>query len=363
MNTAVAMKKRNAAIDLTKFILAVLVVMIHVRPFSGDVQFWVVDCLARFADPMFFVISSYFIFYKLETNRKAAAAGRWDGRMMWNYVKRILILYTIWFVLNLPNFKWQLTFTGWKMMPFRLFQAYCLSGPYDTALWFMPALLWGTILTYFIGRKGNVRVALLCGFILHIPSYFDGVYAVFVEDVAWFHRLVDAIESVFLWLGNGFTYGMFYCALGACVAVWNVNHREKLEAERKKYFRLFGMGTLIFFLLDVNESNMVRVFAWGGGYGTLLMMAPFSVCFLEFLLLSEMKGRPAYRFLQKMSIVIFGVHYLVMYRLRDWLADVEWYTGSTTVQFLCVMAVSCVIAATVVWLSEHTKLKFLKYMY
>lgn len=363
MGKSVNDKKRNSAIDLAKFAMAVFVVAIHVRPFSGNLAFLVDDCITRLANPLFFTISSYFLFYGLEKDRVREGSKKWNVKVLLPFIKRILILYTVWFVLNLPNFKWQIMFDGVKMLPVRFFQAYFLSGPFDTALWFLPALLWGVVLTFWISGMSKPQVAFVVGFLLHLLSLFDGDYHMFVEDVVWFQRLVDVFETIFLWLANGFTYGLCYCALGACIAVKNVKRGEQPQEGKKEYQAHFGTWTVVFLGLYMVECVLIKWRQWGEGFGAQFMMIPFSYFCLQFLLMAEIKERPIYRFLQKMSIVIFGVQFLVIYGFRNLLAGCAWYMESTTVQFVIVLGVTCAIAAAVVWLSEHTRLKFLKCMY
>ena len=57
-------KARNPYIDITKFIMALLVVAIHVRPADGELGFIIANVIARVADPMFFIITAYFLFAK-----------------------------------------------------------------------------------------------------------------------------------------------------------------------------------------------------------------------------------------------------------------------------------------------------------
>ena len=82
-------KPQNSAIDLMKFVCALLVVGIHTEPFSFssvlDNAFGFVN---RIAVPFFFIASSYFFFMKsLNFHR------------LGHYVKRIFILYAIWFII------------------------------------------------------------------------------------------------------------------------------------------------------------------------------------------------------------------------------------------------------------------------
>lgn len=345
--------KRNAAIDLMKFIMAIFVVAIHVRPFSGWLAFVVDDCITRLANPMFFVISSYFLFYRAETERVQNGSVRWRGGLLWNYVKRLLALYTVLFLLNLPNVMRLVKFDGMKDLAARLFQFYFLSGPSHTALWFLPALVWGVVLTFWIGRTARPWVALLIGLPLYLLTVLDGDYTVFVKEIVWFQTLVGGFKAIFLWLANGLTYGLFYCALGACAAVENVRRGERLREKRREYRTWFGAGTGIFFALYIVECVLIKRYQWGAGFGAQFMMIPFSYFCLQFLLSSEIKERSIYRFLQKMSIVIFGIQFLVISGLGELFGGCGWYAGSATVRFVIVLVVMSVIAAAVVWVLER----------
>lgn len=51
------------SLDVAKFVCALLVIIIHTRPFTGlsdVIDFYLVDVIARIAVPLFFAISGYF---------------------------------------------------------------------------------------------------------------------------------------------------------------------------------------------------------------------------------------------------------------------------------------------------------------
>ncbi len=355
MEKGMGSKGRNVAIDLAKFVMAVFVVAIHVRPFSGWLAFMVDDCITRLANPMFFVISSYFLFYRLETERVQNGDAKWKAGLLRNYVKRLLVLYTALFLLNLPNVLRLVEFGGMKDFVVRLLQFYFLSGPSYTALWFLPALIWGVTFTFWMGRETRPWVALLAGVPLYALTVLDGDYTIFVKEAAWFQFLVDGFKAIFLWLANGLTYGLCYCALGACVAVGNVRKGERSEEEKRECRTRFGVGTCIFLVLYIVECVLIKRYQWGAGFGAQFMMIPFAYVCLQLLLVLEMKERPIYRFLQNMSIVIFGIQFLVISGLGKLFRECRWYMESTTAQFVIVLVVTSAIAAVVVWVSEHVR--------
>ena len=65
MTNTRAERKQYRAIDIAKFVMAILVVAIHVRPFTGQTAFVYDDIIARIADPLFFQITAFLFFEKI----------------------------------------------------------------------------------------------------------------------------------------------------------------------------------------------------------------------------------------------------------------------------------------------------------
>ena len=85
----------NPFIGIYKFILSLLVVAIHVEPFSEDLAFYTNNCLARIAVPSFFILSAYFLFDKLIQND-------WDANIFWKNEKHLAKYYGIWLLFHSP---------------------------------------------------------------------------------------------------------------------------------------------------------------------------------------------------------------------------------------------------------------------
>ena len=83
------MKKVLTSVDIFKFIAAVMVVTIHTHPFicCEEYDYWV-TAACRIAVPFFFIIGS-FLFFK-------------SNKPIGTYIKRLLALYLVWFVIELP---------------------------------------------------------------------------------------------------------------------------------------------------------------------------------------------------------------------------------------------------------------------
>ncbi len=107
-------KTQYFAIDLVKFICALLVVTLHIATYAfsnmavdgaaptghGNILMLILMPLyfviVRVAVPFFFIASSYFLFKKI----KACPEKR--GEFVKKYCLRIFLLYVFWFVVSLP---------------------------------------------------------------------------------------------------------------------------------------------------------------------------------------------------------------------------------------------------------------------
>lgn len=356
-------KSRNSGIDLTKFILAVLVVAIHVRPFSGEAAFFFDDCIAQMADPLFFIITAYFFFSRVIKEQ-------WEGRMLLRYLKRIGILYALWVILYLPVIlsSCRESRDTLKGQIFCFLQKIFLAGPYG-ALWFLTALFLAVPLAYYIGRKWGARVCVLVSAPFYLFTALEMSYRGLVEQYAALERLRISFEQVFGWLANGLNYGFFFCALGLLAA-------EKEHRGQRGVPPFAGLAAAVVFrFLECYGTRGTGIaIGYGSGFAQIFVawfglmallewdrrrkehMAAASVAAAE-------KGQAFCIFLQKMSILIFTMHYGMMEFFQKIWSQWDFYAANTTVQYIWILTVCFVLAAGVVRLSEKPGLRFLKYLY
>ena len=83
--------------DLMKFVASIMIFVMHMEVFRdfGDKAFLYQVVLSRWGVPFFFVSSSYFLFRR----GKNGSIARED---LIKYIKRIALLYLVWFIINLP---------------------------------------------------------------------------------------------------------------------------------------------------------------------------------------------------------------------------------------------------------------------
>lgn len=90
--------KQYQGIDILKFILANLIIVLHCAPLSAYTYYGnllLSNGIARMAVPLFFCISGYFFFSKIDRETL-------PEKMLWKYEKRNFGLYVVWTIIYMP---------------------------------------------------------------------------------------------------------------------------------------------------------------------------------------------------------------------------------------------------------------------
>lgn len=362
-------KEVYPAIDIAKFVMAILVVAIHVRPFGGTVGFIYNDVIARIADPLFFALTSFFLFrgaFSEEGTLKWSALGR--------YMRRIGVLYGSWVLVYSPVIVKRALYVtggGWDFVGY-LLKSVFLSGPYG-ALWFLTALLLAIPLTFVIAKCVRPFAAL----VLSAPFFLFLVAELGYGRVAQHSAVLEAgrilTQEIFVWLWNGLTFGFFFCAMGMWAA-YRMNcppnsmsaKKEELDGKNGLGDKAVLIGVAICLAGLFAEAFLIRTLELGTDYAATFFMIPLTWFLLRQLCRPASAGRKrrGYVFLRKSSILIFTIHFGVMELLQKVLKDMVWYMENTTLQYAAVLAVTLALAGSVYYASRYVKwLGWLKVLY
>ncbi len=355
----------NPYIGLCKFIMAVLVVAIHVEPFTGNLAFYYNNCLARIADPMFFTLSAYFLFQKL-------LASNWDKSVFVKQIKRLLIYYGIWLIVYAPIIlprTWART-NGVLDFIGQVLKQIFLSGPYG-ALWFLPALILGLILTYFVGKHTTPRICLVVSLPFFLLSVLQMEYFALVKDIAWLTATNDFFVGIFGWLGNGINFAWFFCAMGLYLA----SERQKNSSCTR--FRVHVRDLINSLTILAVECTLIRRYNLGISYGVMLSLIPVTYYLMMVLLqLPEVQKAHLFKkqinenitnyagdnsnqlshiskYLQDMSLLIFPLHYGIMEGMEYLMRNHTWYMNSTTIQYVVVLLITFGISAAILQIGKQ----------
>lgn len=342
----------NPYVGILKFILSILVIAIHVQPFDGDLAFFINNCIARLAVPIFFILSSYFLFDKLLSQN-------WNKQIFYKQQKHLAKYYLIWVVLNLPFILKQLLESTDSIMQFiwKLVQGILLKGPYG-ALWFLPASLLALTLVYYIGKRTSPLLCLILSFPFFLFATVQIEYNAFVRDIDWINTTNHFLTSIFGWLANGLNVGFFFCSMGFYIAA------NKSKARNIKHDIIKAFLSIVLLLI---ETTLIRTYSLGVDYWAMFFIIPSTYYIVQIVLNLKTTADKRMVFiakqLQSLSLLIYPMHYAIMDLMKYFFADFATYKDSTTFQFVVVLIITLSLSVLLVFWGEKKNIKHVKILY
>lgn len=291
MDQSIRRQDQFCGIDIVKFIAALSVVGIHTAfPYQIGVFF-------RWAVPFFFIASSFLFFYKKKSFKV--------------FAKRLLILYCVWFVLELP-LVWQ-RFAGQGFLEF-LRSLFFANTFY--ASWYLTALLEAMGLCVLLSRWMNNKLLLLIGILMYLAALSLGGLYGFMP-----HRLKDILLSIdrIVPITHSFVAGFIYVVLGKIVS----DH----FADREIKNSVINISLLAVAVAFILETMVLRPYCHY--YNTFLSLPLLAAALLMFAIRFKTGLNPKVcSFLRKASILIYLIHPVIIHFLPAFSA------GSTAVNLI-----------------------------
>lgn len=291
-------KKKYGAVDVAKYVSALLVVCIHTYPFyevSPVLNTYWIQTVCRLAVPFFFVVSGFFFFRKIvkgdeESNKEALI----------NYEKRLGKIYLTWTVIYLPYTIWDYAHANFHIYHiFAYLRDVLLNGSYYH-LWFLPALMLATYIVYHLYTNKNLKCALIVSFILYVLGYLINVYTPIWESMPTISFFFGFFTKVLVTARNGIFFGPMFVTLGLL-----------LSKTRRLPHRVSMIGWLVSFILLVIEVTIYN------GLGILrdltsmyLMLIPAIYFMVNALLTWKLPYKESYMVMRHESLLIYTSHIL-----------------------------------------------------
>lgn len=209
--------------DITKLILSILVVCIHVNPllsYSGKTNFYLVNTICRIAVPLFFMMAGYLLFLKINNLDEEKYKNK-----VTNYLKRIFTIYLIWSIIYFIPFLFDRNiFNVSEILKF--IYHFLVNGVYRQ-IWYLQSLLVSVILVSYLNYKIGIKKTLLISFILYlfglvlVPYY--PLFVPFFDNIIIIKKLLNLFITLlpnFSIARNGITFGMVFVSLGAFFAIY-----------------------------------------------------------------------------------------------------------------------------------------------
>ena len=201
--------KSYYALDLAKFISAVLVIVLHTAPLSSYsivLNYGLRNIVTVVAVPFFFITSGFLLFLNLDRQLDSE-----KGPYFKRYIGRLVLMYVIWTVVYFPFVLTEWLQNGYTLMDILQYvKRFFFEGSYRT-IWFLPALITALVLVYFLAKRipfqGIIWVALPFYAFACLGSSYYGL----MEQIPVLRTVFYAYFSFFDTIKNGVLFG--FCLL------------------------------------------------------------------------------------------------------------------------------------------------------
>ena len=268
-----------------------MIVVLHCRPLSAYPHLdYFLTGICRIAVPFFFIASSYF-FFKSDKN-------------IWTFVKRLLLLYFAWFIIELPLTIQRFFIDTDKSLLyncFLFFRGLFINSTFY-ASWFITALWQGVLIVWWLSKRINYKWLFGIGIICFILACMWSMYRETINGtVIWPYFKVF---GVLLAPSNSFIVAIPYCIIGKYLA-----EHPNLSIKRK------GAVIPISLILALELWLCRDIGYMSDSYFSLILISPF----LFLLLLNwDVSINPTIsKYLRNCSILIYLLHLPVLNLLNS----------------------------------------------
>ena len=330
----VTMKKQFNAIDVLKFVMAMFVVMIHVKPNAHSENLtMVLSPFLSIAVPVFFIISSMLIFSKLNSNGGGYCT-------LLKYCKRIGSLYLSWFIIDFWYIWTNKSYfsTGAVNGTTELFKDLIFSTTFPGS-WYLSASVMGVVIVYLLNKIIHPVMVFLMAYLV---SYYIGNVELFPD---YMHGIYNWYASTFREeVTLSFPAQMVWISIGQMLALY----LNRLDGQKKHLLPSLGaICILAFIACMLFKCVAVKI---------VLAVSLVLIC-----LQIDLPSKPIYKRLRNYSILMFFFHFSIAGKM----ALLTRYVGDTLltnwIYYLLVVTVSIAFAEAILRLEKKPFFKILKY--
>lgn len=322
--------------DLAKVILCICVVAIHTMGAYGIYPF------LRIAVPMFFCISSFLFFRKLDETR--------DRAQLFKFLSRNTKLYVFWFlVLLLPT----LTIGGWlKGNLIRNAIKFCLKIFVNSTFassWYIPALMISVVIVFFLKRILPNWLLLLGTFLIYAFCCIASNYRGLFNENSIVNKLVIAYPGT---IYNSFPVGILWVAMGYCLADGGVFLNKQA----------IYIGEIASLILLLVEYWLVDIFGCSVDNDCYFMLIP--VCYFLMMILVDVNivlNPTIAKRMRNTSTIIYCLHGTVASVLKARIFVGSLSFADSMALFAITLVFSGMVAGAILSLENRSYFKWLKY--
>ncbi len=342
MNNTYSITTKYSA-DILKFIMSVFVVATHTGLFSPHLT-----PLVRLAVPVFFVLSGYFFFSRVN----AIVIFKSKRDYLKKSVKHNLQLYAFWFVVLSPiTFYVRDYFSGGVLRGILSMLQDFLLGSTFQASWYIIALVIGIIILFFLSQKLGNTALIIVGILLYIPALVSSNYLFIPMASETAKEVYTAFTDFFLLPCRNFFAGIIYLALGKILAEKGECHHIKKD----------GFISLICFVLLIGEYLALYFGRVPIKDTDCFIMLPFTAYYLCRWVLSLDVRCSFSPTLRKLSTLSYCAHMAVFMVVGKLLSILDILDFGNIIVFALTLLLTWAVGLVILKLKEFKAFGFLKY--
>ncbi|WEK54493.1 MAG: serine racemase VanT catalytic subunit [Candidatus Cohnella colombiensis] len=334
--------RNYAGVDYFRMVAALLVIAIHTGPltsYSATADFLLTGIVARLAVPFFFIVSGYFLFRNLSGDHTR------DWSVVFRFVRRTGWLYLVSILIYVPLNVYAGYFTE-KLTVAELVQDLVFDGTFYH-LWYLPALMLGVLITYWLKRWCSIKWVLGITVFLYLVGLLGDSYYGLMEQVSVLREGYGVLFSTFEYTRNGLFFAPLFIVLGMSLT----------KADRYKMTTAISgvtFGALLGFMII--EGIVLRQLHLPRHDSMYIFLVP--AVYGLFCLLLGFKGKGRTEHLRSLSTWIYILHPLAIVLVRG-VGKVAGLTAiiveNSLVHYLAVVLLTLIGSEAVVRLTSRSK--------
>lgn len=347
--------------DIAKFVMAILVVIIHGHPLSDisfNLNYAVVSGVAKVAVPYFFMASGFLLF------RKMSSLYDLDWGRIKHYLIHIFRLYMVWTVIYLPIIIYTDILHSDKGAlhgVLVVIRNTVMNGSY-VQLWFLHALLVSAV---FVAGLLYFRVSVRKIFILFLFGYLIGLVGLqyylafdyFFPEGSLVYKACKVLKYIFVTPRNGFCIGALYFFMGAYLS----QKTSQISPDRLKGYIAVFFALL---MVEVMGSSFCGLTNHHFVHACYFFLVPFTYYLFLYTKAVKLKDSSVWVYLRKQSMFIFYTHMWWLFLAERFFGTGQHAfvnLGSVGI-FVIVLALSILTSHVLIVLSQRERFHFLTYL-
>lgn len=339
-------------VDFLKLIFSFLVITIHVAPFSSNGPFSPLNdvlsvYLGRLAVPFFFTASGYFCFRKFQELPLRFSS-------VFPVILRFMKLYLLWTVIYLPFIIPSILFNEQGAIHgFILFCRNLVLITGYTHLWYLNAAAFAIALIAFLLQKLSPKLVFLFSLLVYIAGLLSESWFGLIRPLenalppVW--SLLKLTQKLIVTSQNGLFRGFLFVSIGMLFAYGQIN------LSRQKAL----IGTIVSFLFLVAEILFVTTGGISRGISAFFCHVPTVLFLFAFALRLDLKDRPAYPKMRRLSTIIYFIHCFVLETIDFFCRLISVELRGTSLRFLLTLLLTLALSFVIMTLSGKKKFSWI----